>query len=186
MYTDGACSGNPGPGGWAWAVPGGAWASGRRRTPTNQRMEITAASRRPASHPGPVQIVTDSTYVMNCFQKRWYVGWQKNGWKNSQRKPVANRDLWEPFVELYERARRDHVPVGEGPQRRPDERPRRPAGGRGLRHAAAAAGDRPTRRPRPGGRPAPDRRWASRRRRDGRLPDGHRLVVFGGPPELGG
>ena len=68
VYTDGACSGNPGPGGWAWAVPGGAWASGPAAHTTNQRMEITAAYEAALDHPGPVQIVTDSTYVVNCFE----------------------------------------------------------------------------------------------------------------------
>lgn len=100
IYTDGACSGNPGPGGWAWAIPGGAWASGADTHTTNQRMEITAALQALQANPGPVEIVSDSTYVVNCFRDRWWQGWQRRGWKNSQRKPVANRDLWEPLIEL--------------------------------------------------------------------------------------
>jgi ribonuclease HI len=100
VYTDGACSGNPGPGGWAWAVPGGAFASGAERHTTNQRMEVTAAFRAVQAHEGPVEIVSDSTYVVNCFKQRWWQGWLKRGWINSQRKPVANRDLWEPFIGL--------------------------------------------------------------------------------------
>ena len=50
---------------------------------------------------GPVEVVSDSTYVVNCFRDRWYDGWLRRGWRNSHRKPVANRDLWEPLIELY-------------------------------------------------------------------------------------
>ncbi|HEY3495992.1 MAG TPA: ribonuclease H [Polyangiaceae bacterium] len=100
VYTDGACSGNPGPGGWAWAVQGGAFASGAEPHTTNQRMEIRAALEALRALPGALEVVSDSTYVVNCFKQRWYVGWHANGWRNSQKKPVANRDLWEPFIEL--------------------------------------------------------------------------------------
>jgi len=100
-YTDGACSGNPGPGGWAWAVPDGPFASGAERQTTNQRMELTAALQAARSLPGPLRIVSDSTYVVNCFRDRWYEGWRRRGWVNSQRKPVANRDLGEPLIDLY-------------------------------------------------------------------------------------
>lgn len=99
VYTDGACRGNPGPGGWAWAVPGGAWASGYDPDTTNQRMEITAAWRAVTSIDGPVHVVSDSTYVVNCFRDAWWKGWIERGWRNSKKEPVANRDLWEPFVE---------------------------------------------------------------------------------------
>lgn len=105
VYTDGACSGNPGPGGWAWAVVGGAFKSGAERKTTNQRMEITAAYEAVKSVDGPLLIMSDSTYVVNCFKQNWWKNWLRNGWKNSQKKPVANRDLWEPFIELV-RARR--------------------------------------------------------------------------------
>jgi ribonuclease HI len=100
VYTDGACSGNPGPGGWAWAVEGGAFASGAVPHTTNQRMEITAALEALRALPDPLEVVSDSTYVVNCFKQRWHDGWRSNGWKNSQKKPVANRDLWEPFIRL--------------------------------------------------------------------------------------
>lgn len=105
-YTDGACSGNPGPGGWAWAVPGGRYASGAEAHSTNQRMEITAAYEAVQAIDGRLEVVSDSTYVVNCFRDRWHEGWLKRGWKNSNRQPVANRDLWEPFIELV-LARRD-------------------------------------------------------------------------------
>jgi len=103
VYTDGACSGNPGPGGWAWAVLDGPWAAGAEAHTTNQRMELTAvleALRSLGPAAGDLVIVSDSTYVVHCFQDRWWEGWRRRGWKNSQRKPVANRDLWEPLVDL--------------------------------------------------------------------------------------
>lgn len=100
IYTDGACSGNPGPGGWAWAIEDGPFESGYEPKTTNQRMEIQAAFAAVEANAGAIEIVSDSTYVVNCFRDSWYVGWRKRGWRNSQRKPVANRDLWEPFVEL--------------------------------------------------------------------------------------
>jgi ribonuclease HI len=102
VYTDGACSGNPGPGGWAWAVaPDGAPrdSGGDPRT-TNQRMEVTAVLEAVRHLDGPLLVKSDSTYVVNCFRDRWWVKWQQNGWRNSNRKPVANRDLWEPLVTL--------------------------------------------------------------------------------------
>lgn len=105
IYTDGACSGNPGPGGWAWATAptGDPSETGGESHTTNQRMEISAALFALRAHegiPGPIEIRSDSTYVVNCFRDEWWKGWQNRGWKNSQRKPVANRDLWEPLIEL--------------------------------------------------------------------------------------
>lgn len=102
IYTDGACKGNPGPGGWAWAIPDGGWSSGYEEDTTNQRMEITAAYRAVSDNPGRLRIVSDSTYVVNCFRDGWWKGWRTRGWKNSRKEPVANRDLWEPFVDLVE------------------------------------------------------------------------------------
>lgn len=100
VYTDGACSGNPGPGGWAWIVPDGAFASGAEARTTNQRMELSAALDAVRSLEGPLEVVSDSTYVVNCFRDRWWEGWIARGWVNSNRKPVANRDLWEPLVDI--------------------------------------------------------------------------------------
>ena len=120
IYTDGACSGNPGPGGWAWAeAPDGVrTASGGERRTTNQRMELVAVldalrvnapiARDTARR---LVIVSDSTYVVNCFRDRWWVKWKANGWRNSNRQPVANDDLWKPLIETYE-----SMPVGERPQ----------------------------------------------------------------------
>lgn len=100
VWTDGACQGNPGPGGWGWVDDTGRWASGAEAQSTNQRMEIMAAYRAVVDHAEPLTVISDSTYVVHCFRDRWWEGWLKRDWKNSQRKPVANRDLWEPFVEL--------------------------------------------------------------------------------------
>lgn len=100
MFTDGACLGNPGPGGWAWAVPDGPFASGPDPQTTNQRMEITAVLRALEELEGPILVKSDSTYVVNCFRDRWWAGWLQRGWRNAAGKPVANRDLWEPLFEL--------------------------------------------------------------------------------------
>jgi ribonuclease HI len=101
VYTDGACSGNPGPGGWAWAVDGGESNSGFEADTTNQRMELNAVLEAVKTLAGPLDIFSDSSYVVKCFNDKWYKGWIKRGWINSQRKPVANRDLWEPLIYMY-------------------------------------------------------------------------------------
>jgi ribonuclease HI len=105
IYTDGSCLGNPGPGGWAWAVPDGDHASGGDLRTTNQRMEITAVLEALNAlggerTSGSLTVISDSTYVVKCFQDRWWEGWLRRAWKNSQGKPVANRDLWEPLLDL--------------------------------------------------------------------------------------
>jgi ribonuclease HI len=100
VFTDGACLGNPGPGGWAWAVPDGPFASGADPATTNQRMEITAVLRSLEALSGPMLVKSDSTYVVNCFRDRWWEGWLRRGWRNAAGKPVANRDLWEPVLAL--------------------------------------------------------------------------------------
>jgi ribonuclease HI len=69
-------------------------------------MEITAALEAVKALDGPVEVVSDSTYVVNCFRDSWWRGWMARGWRNAAGKPVANRDLWEPLIELY-RARGD-------------------------------------------------------------------------------
>jgi len=105
VFTDGSCKGNPGPGGWAWAVApdGEPHGAGGDPATTNQRMEVRAvieALRALAPDGRPVEIVSDSTYVVNCFRDGWWKKWERNGWKNSKRQPVANDDLWRPLVEL--------------------------------------------------------------------------------------
>jgi ribonuclease HI len=68
-------------------------------------MELTAALEAVRSLHGPLDIVTDSTYVANCFRDKWYLGWRRRGWRNSAGKPVANTDLWEPLIEAFEAGR---------------------------------------------------------------------------------
>jgi ribonuclease HI len=103
IYTDGACSGNPGPGGWAAIIAddgGERVVSGADPRTTNQRMELTAAIEGLAAIPGRrrVHVYTDSAYVMNCFEQRWWDRWEKNGWLGAGKKPVTNRDLWERLI----------------------------------------------------------------------------------------
>ncbi len=108
IYTDGACSGNPGPGGWAALLRHGEHqkviSGGERRT-TNNRMELTAAleALRALKQPCRVALHTDSAYLHNAFTKGWLDKWQRNGWKTSSKKPVENRDLWERLVTVSDR-----------------------------------------------------------------------------------
>ncbi len=103
-YTDGACSGNPGPGGWGvllLAYEGGQVLRSRElkggaADTTNNRMELTAAIRalEALSRPCEITIVTDSTYVKNGITD-WLARWKRNGWRNAAKKPVKNSDLWQ-------------------------------------------------------------------------------------------
>lgn len=106
IYSDGACSPNPGIGGWAAVLLG---EDERRRElcgaepkSTNQRMELTGAIEglRALKHPCDVTLHTDSTYVCNAFLKCWVTNWLANGWRNAAKKPVGNKDLWLQLVEL--------------------------------------------------------------------------------------
>ncbi len=186
VYTDGACSGNPGPGGWAWAVaPAGPYATGAEAQSTNQRMEIKAVLEAARALDGPLQIRSDSTYVVNCFRQRWWEKWLAKGWVNSQRKPVANRDLWEPLIGLYRAApsRLEFVWV-----KGHSDDPMNDVVDRLAVEAAmtqqARAGDR---LPDAAELGPPDTIAAAVAGRDRRLPPGRLLAVFGHrPPELGG
>ena len=102
VYTDGACRGNPGPGGWGWVVPDGPWAAGAAPETTNNRMELQAVLEALGAleRHDPVEVVTDSTYIVNCFEQRWWVGWQRRNWRNARKEPVKNQDLWAPLIEL--------------------------------------------------------------------------------------
>jgi ribonuclease HI len=102
VYTDGACSGNPGPGGWAWVVDDGRHAAGSEPVTTNQRMEIRAALEAIQALPDCLIVVSDSTYLVNCFRDGWWRRWRTRSWTTTAKKPVANRDLWEPLVDLVE------------------------------------------------------------------------------------
>ena len=103
IYTDGACSGNPGPGGWAAIILDGDQervVSGGAPHTTNQRMELQAVGEGLGAVPGRrrIHVYSDSAYIVNCFRERWWERWEKNGWRNSQKQPVANRDLWERLL----------------------------------------------------------------------------------------
>ncbi|MCL6626213.1 ribonuclease HI [Alicyclobacillus shizuokensis] len=107
IYTDGACSGNPGPGGWAAVLvhqDQRKEISGGERLTTNQRMELTAVCEalERLHYPCQVMLYSDSAYVVNCIRQRWYVNWRRNGWRNSKGEPVQNRDLWERLLGLLE------------------------------------------------------------------------------------
>lgn len=112
VYSDGACSGNPGPGGWAAIVIDGGEeriVSGAEPVSTNQRMELMAAIEGLRAVPGRRRILlhSDSAYVINCFRDRWYERWERGGWIGSNKKSVTNRDLWERL--LVESRRHDVV-----------------------------------------------------------------------------
>ena len=107
IYTDGACSGNPGPGGWGAVIfdqdDKQKNISGSEKNTTNNRMELLAAimSLKKIKANSEVIIFTDSTYVKNGITE-WMRNWKKNGWKNSSKKPVKNKDLWVKLDKLCE------------------------------------------------------------------------------------
>ena len=112
IYCDGACSGNQSSknlGGWGAVLKYNDRVKemcGGERNTSNQRMELTACIRAlesiKATHI-PLDIYSDSAYLVNCMRERWYVKWRKNGWKNAKKQPVENRDLWEHLLGLLER-----------------------------------------------------------------------------------
>ena len=106
LYTDGACSGNPGPGGWAYILRHRASdsekeASGGEADTTNNRMELMAVIEGLGvlTRPSVVEVYSDSKYVLNGLSE-WMDGWKKRGWKTASKKPVKNRDLWARLDEL--------------------------------------------------------------------------------------
>jgi len=105
IYTDGACSGNPGPGGWGCVLSSGERRkelNGGEKLTTNQRMELTAAveALRALKQPCQVVLYSDSAYLINGFNQKWLVNWQKNGWLNAKKQPVENQDLWKELLRL--------------------------------------------------------------------------------------
>lgn len=105
IYTDGACSGNPGPGGWGSIlmykdkmkeIYGG------KKDTTNNVMELTAVieALKMLKFKCNVKLYSDSAYVVNAFNQKWIYGWMKNGWKNSNKEPVKNKELWEELYSL--------------------------------------------------------------------------------------
>ena len=108
IYTDGACSGNPGPGGWgAILIYNGVERemSGGDPQTTNNRMELTGviAALKALKEPCIVELYSDSKYVIDALEKGWAVGWRQRGWVKSDRKPALNPDLWEELLVLCER-----------------------------------------------------------------------------------
>lgn len=104
LYTDGACSGNPGPGGWGVLLMSGKRRkelSGGEHLTTNNRMEMKAVVEglKALKIPCHVKIHSDSALIINAFNQGWIRNWQRNGWKKSDKKPVENRDLWEAIIE---------------------------------------------------------------------------------------
>jgi ribonuclease HI len=105
IYTDGACSGNPGPGGWGAVMVHDDYKkgiSGFSPATTNNRMELSAVieSLRALLEPCKVTVYSDSAYVVSCFKHKWHENWIANGWRNSQKKKVENRELWEELLFL--------------------------------------------------------------------------------------
>ncbi|NLK88399.1 MAG: ribonuclease HI [Clostridiaceae bacterium] len=105
IYTDGACSGNPGKGGWGTILLYGGKEkvlSGYEPDTTNNRMELTAAIQglKALKYPCRVELYSDSSYLVNAFNKGWIDGWKTNGWRNSEKEEVRNRDLWEELDQL--------------------------------------------------------------------------------------
>ena len=105
LYTDGACSGNPGPGGWAAILLYGNHKkelSGGEKNTTNNRMELTGVIEglRALNQPCIVELYSDSKYVIDALKKSWAVGWRKRGWKKADKKPALNSDLWAVLLDL--------------------------------------------------------------------------------------
>lgn len=107
IFTDGACSGNPGPGGWGAILRCNGTekelSDGEKNT-TNNRMELTAviSALKALKYPCEVSITTDSKYVFDSVTKGWVYSWQKNGWRKADKKPALNPDLWTELLELLD------------------------------------------------------------------------------------
>lgn len=105
IYTDGACSGNPGPGGWGAVLMLGDNTKeifGGKKDTTNNIMELTAVieALKLLKRPCKVQVYSDSAYVVNAFLQDWISGWIKKGWKNSSKEEVKNKELWQELLSL--------------------------------------------------------------------------------------
>lgn len=108
IYTDGACAGNPGPGGWAAILQYGESQkeiSGGDPNTTNNRMELMGviSALELLSEPCVVELYSDSKYVLDALQKGWAINWKINGWIKSDRKPALNPDLWDRLLKLCDR-----------------------------------------------------------------------------------
>lgn len=107
MFTDGACSGNPGPGGWGTILRSGDYEKeffGGEAETTNNKMELTAVIEgfRALKRPCKVVLYTDSQYVANALEKGWAESWKANGWRKADKKPAQNIELWDELLKLIE------------------------------------------------------------------------------------
>lgn len=114
IYTDGACSGNPGPGGWgAVLIYNGVekQLSGSEKETTNNRMELSAVitALKALKEPCNVTLTTDSKYVCDAVNKGWLNSWKKNSWKKADKKPVLNIDLWQELLPLLDKHRVEFI-----------------------------------------------------------------------------
>lgn len=105
IYTDGACSGNPGPGGWGAILMYGnskKEISGGQKNTTNNVMELTAALQalKLLKYPCEVELYSDSAYLVNGFSNGWIYNWKKNNWKTASKEPVKNKEIWEEIYNL--------------------------------------------------------------------------------------
>ena len=124
LFTDGACSGNPGKGGWGAILRYMGHEkeiSGGEMETTNNRMELTAVIRGLSmlKEPCSVRLTSDSKYVIDAVTKGWVYGWQRNGWRKADKKPALNVDLWEQLLPLLERHQVEFVWV-KGHQGHPE------------------------------------------------------------------
>ena len=108
LYTDGACSGNPGPGGYgAVLIYGGVEKEifGGEKSTTNNKMEMMAVIKglEALKEPCEVDVYSDSAYIVNAIEQGWIESWKKNGWRKADKKPVKNVDLWEKLLELMDK-----------------------------------------------------------------------------------
>ncbi len=116
IYTDGACSGNPGPGGWAALLQYNGKEkelSGADRATTNNRMEMTAVIRalQELKKPCHVRLHSDSALIINAMTQGWIENWQAKGWRKADKKPVENRELWEDMLAAMQQHRVDWIKV---------------------------------------------------------------------------
>ena len=105
IYTDGACSGNPGPGGWGAILmykENKKEISGGKKDATNNVMELTAVieALKLLKYPCKVDVYSDSAYLVNAFLQNWIIGWQKKNWKTADKKDVKNKELWQELIAL--------------------------------------------------------------------------------------
>lgn len=116
LYTDGACSGNPGVGGWGAVLMFNGHEkriSGAEDATTNNRMEVTAVIEglKCLKEPCEVDVYSDSAYTVNAFEKGWIYDWKRSGWKKSDNKPVLNAELWQELLTLSQKHKLNFIKV---------------------------------------------------------------------------